>query len=160
MTLLSHRLKALFWWVILPLALIFYTAAWLTPATYWYQPRSIYISDAVVGSDPIVSINRTIKRNFHGRYEVSVWQEPSDGHFSCAGQDELRYKAGLFKPHESPLTQWVDDPWCKNLPEGRFYAEACWTIIRPFWFIVPDKQICATSNLFTIVSKEGISNEG
>lgn len=147
--------QAVFWWVILPLALILYTAAWLTPARWWYQPISVQIADALEGDDPVVSINRTIKRDFDGRYTVSIWRDPPDGHVACAGSDTLRYRGGLYEPHDAPLTQWADDPWCQRLALGRYYAEACWTVLRPFWGIVPDKTICAMSNIFTVNPREG-----
>lgn len=150
---LSH--KGMFWWVLLPLAIALYTAAWLTPARWWYQPGSVVIADTPQGQDPVVSINRTIKRDFDGRYTVSIWKDPPDGHVACAGSDSLRYRGGLYAPHEAPLTQWADDPWCARLAPGRYYAEACWTILRPWWGIVPDKTICITSNIFTVHPREG-----
>lgn len=149
------RWKALFWWGLLPMALALYTAAWLTPPTWWYQPVSIQIGDAAEGEDPVVSINRKIKRDFNGRYSVSVWRDPPDGHVACAGSDTLHYRGGLYEPHESPLTQWADDPWCARKQPGRYYAEACWTVLRPWWGIVPDKTVCAVSNIFTIHPREG-----
>lgn len=147
-------IRALFWWLILPLAIIAYTAAWLIPARYWYEPGSIQIADAQVGGDPVVAINRTIHSSFDGRYTVSIWKDPPDGHVACAGSDTLRYRGGLFEPHEAPLTQWADDEWCARLPAGKYYAEVCWTVLRPFWGIVPDKTICATSNMFSILPRE------
>ena len=102
----------------------------------------------------LVSINRTIRRSFDGRYSVSIWKDPPDGHVACAGSDTLRYRGGLFEPHEAPLTQWADDPWCARIPEGRYYAEVCWTILRPFFGIVPDKTICTTSNMFSVLPRE------
>lgn len=147
--------KPLFWWVILPLAIIVYTAAWLTPATWWYQPISLGISDVDQGGDPVVSIKRSIKRSFDGRYNVNVWSKvPQLGHVSCAGSDELRYRGGMFEPHEDNLTHWADDPWCSKLQPGQYYAEACWTVLRPFAGIVPDKTVCAISNLFTVHPRE------
>lgn len=146
--------RLVFWWIVMPLAIILYTVAWLSPARHWYEPGSIQISDAHMGEDPVVSINRTIRRSFDGRYSVSIWKDPPDGHVACAGSDTLRYRGGLFEPHEAPLTQWADDAWCAKLPEGRYYAEVCWTVLRPFFGIVPDKTICATSNMFSILPRE------
>lgn len=154
MTHLLQKARLVFWWVLLPLAIVFYTVAWLAPARHWYEPGSIQIADAQLGGDPVVSINRTIRRSFDGRYTVSIWKDPPDGHVACAGSDTLRYRGGLYEPHEAPLTQWADDEWCARLPEGRYYAEACWTVLRPFWGIVPDKTICTTSNMFSILPRE------
>lgn len=147
-------MKGIFWFVVFPLLLLLYTFAWWTPARWWYEPGVILISDTEVGKDPIVSITRTIHKSFDGRYTVSIWKDPPDGHVSCAGSDHLRYRGGLFEPHQAPLTQWADDPWCGKLPVGKYYAEVCWTIIRPYWGIIPDKTICTTSNMFSIFPKE------
>lgn len=144
------RLRAIFWWLVIPLVLAAYTSAWLVPARWWYQPLHVEIADVVHGQDPVVSIKRQIKRSFDGRYTVSVWRDPSDGHVACAGSDTLRYKGGLFQPHDAPLTQWADDAWCQRLPVGKYFAEACWTVLRPFKGIVPDKTICTTSNVFSV----------
>lgn len=146
-------MKPLMWWGVFPLLLIIYTGIWLTPATWWYKPVSIRVHDAFVGEDPVVSINRQIKRGFDGRYTVSVWMDPPDGHVACAGSDTLRYKGGLYVPHDAPLTQWADDPWCSKLKPGKYYVEACWTILRPFKGIVPGKTVCITSNLFEIKNR-------
>lgn len=151
----APTMRALFWWLILPLAIVLYTAAWLTPARVWYEPGSIQIADAYEGEDPVVSINRTIRRSFDGRYTVSLWRDPPDGHVACAGSDTLRYRGGLYEPHEAPLTQWADDEWCARLPEGKYYAEVCWTVLRPFFGIVPDKTVCATTNIFSVKPREG-----
>lgn len=142
--------KVIFWWLVLPVAIVLYTAAWLVPATWWYQPISVVISDVRVGQDPTVSIKRSIKRGFDGQYTVSIWRDPSDGHVACSGSDSLRYRGGLFAPHESPLTQWANDDWCAKLPPGNYYAEGCWTVLRPFYGIVPAKTVCVMSNLFTV----------
>lgn len=143
-------IRKVFWWVVLPLALAAYTAAWLTPATWWYQPGRIVIRDTALGGDPVVEIQRTIRRSFDGRYTVSIWRNPPDGHVSCAGSDTLRYKGGLYGPHEAPLSQWASDPWCTRLPVGSYYAEACWTVLRPFRGIVPGKTVCTTTPLFHV----------
>lgn len=147
--------KPLFWWVILPLAIIVYTAAWLTPATWWYQPVSLMVGDVLEGGDPIISVKRNIKRSFQGQYTASVWRDPSDGHVACAGSDTIRYKGGLFGPHDAPLTQWADDPWCGNLEPGRYHLETCWTVLRPFYGIVPGKTVCAVSNIWTVFPRGG-----
>ena len=149
-------LKSIMWIFVLPLFLIAYTAAWLTPATWWYEPGQIVIADAHVGEDPVVSINRTIHRSFDGRYTVSIWKDPPDGHMTCGGSDYLRYRGGLFEPHESPLTKWADDEWCGRLPAGKYYAEVCWTVLRPFFGIIPDKTVCTTSNMFSITNRDGM----
>lgn len=147
------RFRAIFWWAIFPIALVAYTTAWLVPARWWYQPIQVYIADVALGDDPIVSIKRNIKRSFDGRYTVSVWRDPADGHVACAGSDTLRYKGGLYQPHDAPLTQWADDTWCQRLPEGKYYAEACWTVLRPFKGIVPDKTVCTVSNVFSVTAR-------
>lgn len=156
MTGVRGKTRVIFWWVVMPLAISLYLVGWGMPARYWYEPTEIQISDARAGEEPVVSINRTIKHSFDGRYAVSIWRDPPDGHVACAGSDTLRYRGGLYEPHEAPLTQWADDAWCGRLPTGDYYAEVCWTVLRPFWGIVPDKTICTTSNIFTILPRAEI----
>lgn len=149
------RIRAILWWIVLPLVLGLYTTAWLLPATWWYEPKSVIIRSDAQGTDLAVSIDRQIKSTFDGRYMVSVWGVPPDGHVACAGSDYLRYKGGLYQPHTMPLSHWADDPWCAKLPPGDYYAEACWTVLRPFLGIVPAKTVCINSNVFRIIAREG-----
>jgi len=149
-----RSIRVIMWFFVFPIALVLYTAAWLVPATWWYEPGRISISDAQVGEEPIVSITRTIHRSFDGMYSVSIWKDPPDGHMTCGGSDNLRYRGGLFEPHEAPITQWADDEWCGRLPVGKYYAEVCWTVIRPFGGLLPDKVVCTTSNMFSIFPRE------
>lgn len=144
------------WWVLIfPLLIGLYAyGVWGVTARYWYQPKSVYIEDTVEGGDPVVLVNRTIFRDFDGRYTVSIWPVPPDGHVQCAGSDTLRYRGGLYGPHTAPLTQWADDPWCARLPPGSYYAEACWTVLRPFAGLVPAKTVCITSNIFKIQERK------
>lgn len=66
------RLRLVWWAVVLPVLIAAYTAAGLVPATWWYQPISLAISDAAAGENPTVSINRQIKRSFFGSYTAPV----------------------------------------------------------------------------------------
>lgn len=155
MTCLRRKLRLTFWWILLPMSIVLYSIGWLIPAQYWYEPGRIQISSVRQAEDPVVSINRTIHYSFDGLYTVSIWRDPPDGHVACAGSDTLRYRGGLYEPHEAPLTQWADDEWCARLPVGRYYAEVCWTVLRPFLGIVPDKTICTTSNIFSVLPRDG-----
>lgn len=148
------RLRAVWWWLMLPLLIIAYTAAWLVPATWWYQPGTIIIADTPGGSDPVVSADRQIRRSFDGLNAVSIWRVPPDGHVACAGSDTLRYKGGLYHPHTAPLTQWADDPWCARLDPGEYYAEACWTVLRPFGGLLPAKTTCINSPVFRVLAPD------
>lgn len=149
------RLRLVWWIVVLPLAIAAYAAAGMVPATWWYEPISLRVDDVTEGEVPIINVQRDIKRSFDGLYTASVWTDPPDGHVACAGSDTLRYKGGLYEPHDAPLTQWTDDPWCGLLPPGRYYVETCWTVLRPFGGIVPGKTVCAVSNIFTVHPREG-----
>lgn len=138
-------------WLAILFALVAYAlAGWAVPATFWYHPVLVQIENAEAGTDPVVKISREIKRDFAGEYTVSVWGQPGDGHVSCAGSDRLRYRGGLYEPHQDVLSHWADDPQCARLPPGDYYAQACWTILAPFGGIVPAKSICAVSNVFSI----------
>lgn len=140
------------WSAFVPLAVIALIAAWAVPPTWWYVPNTIQIANAQEGDDPTVSLTRIIKRPFYGEYSVSVWRAPpeEDGHVACAGSDRLHYRGGLFRPHEDQLAHWASDPYCARLKPGSYYAQACWTILRPFGGIVPAKTVCAASNTFSI----------
>lgn len=144
------------WWVlILPLLIGLYAyAVWGVKAERWYQPEVVFIEDTTQGGDPLVKINRSIFHDFDGQYSVGIWRVPPEGHMHCGGSDTLRYNGGLYQPHTANLTQWADDPWCGRLPPGNYFAEACWTILRPFGGLVPAKTTCVTSNIFKVMERK------
>jgi hypothetical protein len=72
------------WWLLGP-ALAIYTAAWLAPATLWFDSRSITVSDTVVGQVPVVTEDRAIRWSFYGEFFAAVRRVGDDGATAISG---------------------------------------------------------------------------
>ncbi len=144
------------------IVLAVYLSAVLVPATRWYEPRELLVVGQTEDGQPQVTLERKIHASFSGRYMVQVrWAEgrgaPSDpdyveaGALACYGGDETNYKGGLDSPYTASLIEFTgDSPRCNSLPDGIFYVNVCWTVLRPYLGLVPPKEICVTSNPFRV----------
>lgn len=136
-------------------ALVAYTAAWLTPATWWFEPLTLTVSQREPGGPAIVAMGRLSKRAFDGAYTTAVFAVGPDAPPVCGRGETRRYKGGLSAPYEMPLAEWANDARCAALPPGSYYAHGCWTVLRPWWGLVPDKTACIVSPIFEILPREG-----
>lgn len=137
-------------WILGP-ALAVYTAAWLAPATLWFDSRSITVSDTVVGQVPVVTEDRTIRWNFHGAYSVATWRVSDDAPADCAGSSLFNYKGGLDGYRTLDLVSMADNnPRCGRLPPGTYYLDVCRTVLRPLIGIIPSKTACWRSEPFIV----------
>ena len=152
--------------LVVVLALAAYLAAVLTPATRWYEPTQLIVSSGPDSEIATVTLTRAIHQSFPGEYVVEVrWVESRGklgdpgyaevGALACYGGDRVGYKGGLTAPHTSSLRAFAaDSPTCTRLPPGTFYATACWTVLRPFFGLVPAKQVCISSDAFRITGTD------
>lgn len=138
-----------FWLLVLPLAVM----AWL-PGTFWFETRSLTVSDAVYGEAPTVLENRAIKRPFLGGYDTITYDAKTNLPTLCRGSERFRYGNILDGVRSMGLVQWTaNEAACQSLPVGTYYMRVCRIIEKPFprlhWLVGP-KDSCATSNLFRI----------
>lgn len=143
------------WWVFLPVAMT-YVALWAAPASFWFEGRSIKVSDAVAGGVPVVVEDRAIHWSFIGSYSASVRfaEVPQEIAFGCTGSEEIHYKGGLSGPKSYDLDEYAGGkPACRNLPPGNYFVEACRTVKYPLFGVLPAKSTCRTSNIFRIEAK-------
>ncbi len=144
------------WWVFLPV-LAAYVALWLVPASFWFDSRSLKVSDAFVGEVPVVVEDRTIHWSFLGSYSASVrfTEIPQEIAFGCTGSGDIRYRGGLSGPKSYDLAEYADGKEsCRHLPPGNYFVEVCRTVKYPLWGILPAKTACRTSNIFRIEAKK------
>lgn len=144
------------WWVFLP-ALVLYVSLWLAPASFWFDSRSLKVSDAFVGEAPVVVEDRIIHWSFIGSYSASVRfaEIPQEIAFGCTGSGEIHYRGGLSGSKSYDLPEYVDGrEACRRLPPGNYFVEVCRTVKYPLWGILPAKPTCRTSNIFRIGAKK------
>lgn len=138
------------WWILGP-ALVVYTAAWLAPATLWFDSRAITVSDSVVGRAATVTEDRMIRWTFYGEFTAAVRRVDDDVATACNGSGQRRYIGGQDGFRTSDLIDWTDNnPACAWIPPGTYYLDTCRTVLRAAGGIIPAKTACWRSEPFTI----------
>lgn len=153
---MKRRAKAICKWALIVPLIVSYLVLWALPASWWFESRSLQVSDAVVGELPIVIEDRHIHWSFIGKYTASVRSavDPQVIMPGCHGSGEIPYKGGLDGRKSYDLSDFIDNaPGCARLPEGAYYVEVCRTVLYPLWGILPSKTTCVTSNVFNVRSE-------
>lgn len=117
----------------------------LVPASLWLDVRSVRILDSKLGSPIVMVVDRTIKRDFPGKWAVTV--RDVEGAVWCSARGEAEYSSRAKLP--TPLTlQWWTFPSCYPVPVGSYTATTRWTIQDlPF---LPSKSVVVESNIFRV----------
>lgn len=120
------------------------------PASFWFEVERVHVFDTRDGRSPAMYVDRTIRRPFVARWLVTVMREGRDGFFStycppAPGRNDYRPGSGL--PDELDLEWWIAPAKCALIP-GRYQVRTVWTMEFPG--IMPEKQVRATSNIFTV----------
>lgn len=146
---MKHILRA---FDLLSLALVAWVALALVPVNWvWFAPGELFISDGSIDQVPEITFERVIKREVRMTYQVVIRSldgnrvvcDPKNGPFS--------YQPDAKLPEHADLIWWTGgDDRCWPREPGSYVAETCWTVVRPFWGVVPPKTICRRSNMFTV----------
>jgi len=134
------------------LALVFVPVQWV-----WFDPGDYFVSDGARDRVPTVTFERIIRRKVLMTYHVSI---RSLGNGETAGRvvcdptnGPFHYRPTAVLPQEIDLVWWTGgDDRCWPREPGTYTSETCWTVIKPFWGIVPPKTVCRRSNTFTILA--------
>ena len=133
-------------WIISPL---FY------PASSWIVLHSVTVSDAVVGEEVKLRINRTLlKGTYYGRYEVDVRTYPQNRQV-CTARRAVPYVVGSYididKDVALDLWAYSTDRQCVDWEpvEGQYYiiTRHCW---KGAWWTREGCNPINTSNVFTV----------
>lgn len=120
------------------------------PATLWINVNSVSISNAVVGEDPTVLVDRDIYQSFSGFYTADI-RSLASGDIICGRLSGHEYVAGKHGSYNTNLVNYAGgDDRCSRLPAGQYQGEFCWTIQDPFWFVGLGKKTCIKSNVFEV----------
>lgn len=137
--------------------LFFIGAIWLAlavvvlwPASWWFSVESLTVLDADQGNSPVVILDRTIRREFHGQWVVTVMRQGTNGFYThCTAGGENDYRPDAALPDVVDLDWWMTPTRC-SLPPGLYYVKTLWTINRPG---LPAKEVRVQSNVFKVTSK-------
>lgn len=140
----------------LSLILLAWLGLALVPVEWvWFDPEDYFVSDGTRQTVPIVTFDRVIKREVLMTYHVSI-RSLGNGHdggqVMCDPTNgPLTYRPTAVLPERIDLIWWTGgDERCWPQEPGTYTSETCWTVVRPFWGLVPPKTVCRRSNTFTV----------
>lgn len=137
-------------WIVVPFFLTYFGLA-LVPASYWHNAGAIFVPDEQHDQPIELRWQGGAQRQFLGSYTV-IARSLDTNRIACdARGGPFIYHLGTTIPDPLTLDWWApSDSRCSDLPVGAYTLETCWTVITPFWGIVPNKTQCVTSNPFRI----------
>lgn len=101
------------------------------PASWWFEPDRLHISNATMGECPSIEYDRTINRPFSGEWIAALQRSRSDGTFikyrSYSGENDYRPDNGLPDQVDRSLAWFLETDTCQ-WPAGRYRVTAQWTI--------------------------------
>lgn len=118
------------------------------PASWWFQPGPIIISDAAMNECPALSFDRDINRPFHAEWVVTIMRQRPGGGFSTyktfRGENDYRPENNLPDDPELCWWSWVDE---LNLPAGKYRVHTLWVLNLTHG---GERQVRRSSNVFQI----------
>ena len=124
----------------------------LVPAQWFgFWPGSLFIADATPDRAPAILFTRSINRSVRMEYQVVI-RELNERRVVCDPQNgPFTYRPDATLPRDVDLVWWTGgDDRCWPQEPGTYIAETCWTVVRPFYGLVPPKTMCIESNPFTV----------
>ena len=138
-------------------AIAFYGLLVALPPSLWIEVRSIVVNSAPTPAEVTIKVDRSIHWPFDGIYSVTIRRVPGL-QFVCTAQppNAIRYRPGAQLPDPLSLSWWLGEPAdlqrceAQGLGPGRYLIETCYTVLRPFWGLVPSKHYCLDSPTYDI----------
>ena len=135
------------WWPWVITALLLPLQLW--PASWWLDVRSVNIRSAPVGEPLLMMVERTVKRDFRGSWNVTLRRWDGNGWVTwCNATGRTNYRNEATLPKNLAL-QWWTDGACHPLPVGRYKTSTSWSIESPSF--MPNKTTVAESNVFEVL---------
>ena len=121
------------------------------PVSFWFEPRSITISDTVEGKSPAIILDRSINRAFYADWSVTVRQAvPREGGMTyviaCNASGATTYRPTAEVPPDATLDWWTQPIKCVQKP-GQYVVSSTWTLtVWGYW----KKQVSLESSTFRV----------
>lgn len=126
----------------------------VVPMSHFYELRSVTVSDAPAGVSPSLIVDRTIHRDFRGRFEIEIMRaEGSEfvAWWECGphASDWRMYRDEARLPAEMDLDWWMGIPPNRPcpLPPGTYKIVS--TIYARAW-LGAEVSTTTESNVFTV----------
>ncbi len=125
---------------------------------FWIDPGEVIVADTTTDQPAAIYFERTIRRDFLGRYSVTI-NPLSGGTVACEDPSGIiKYRRTAYLPEPITMAWWAPrDTRCSNLqPPGVYVMTTCWTGYV-LGGMVPAKRTCRTSNPFKVTKPEGVN---
>lgn len=121
----------------------------LTPASAFYEVRSVLIEDTVAGVAPIMHFDRVIHRNFKGSWIAKVERASARGGWTqtCGAVGSTNYVTDAELPDPLTLDWWTFPERCTPDVPGIYRVVTTWTIHMPGGL---EKDVWSVSNSFKV----------
>jgi hypothetical protein len=142
-------------WISLILVGWIWIALVAVPVSFWINVRHVTVASAETPADVTMRVDRDIKRPFAGSFVVTVRRSPGGGFVCSTGSSKMIvYRPNAEMPDPLYLWWWLGSKAalasCDDFRPGGYLLETCWTVLQPFWGVVPEKTWCIDSNGFKI----------
>lgn len=134
-------------WPVFLLSLLgfaFWATVEMWPASYWLEVRSVRVADGF----PAMVVDRSIKRQFYGRWSASLYRWEAQGWVAaCTARGEQLYNPEAKLPAKLDLEWWTAGQ-CRGLPAGKYMMRTHWIIDGAG--VLPEKSVTADSNIWSL----------
>lgn len=131
--------------------LIYAMLSMVPPTWFWFDPGTPYVADSTTEAAPEVGFGRSIKQDVLIRYGVTIRRAEGLTVVCDPQSSAFTYQKDATLPDHIDLVWWTGgDNRCWPREVGTYIMETCWTVVRPFWGVVPPKTVCRTSPPFRI----------
>lgn len=127
---------------------VFLAVAHFWPSSFWFEVRSLRVFDSVLGEPIPMAVDRTIRRDFSGRWVSTIRRLEGGSWVSyCTAENTTNYSVDAKLPDPLYL-QWWTFPGCYPLGVGKYTLRTTWRIEGVG--LLPDKWVTANSNIFEV----------
>jgi hypothetical protein len=130
------------------------------PSSHWYELNSVIVTGpeggpVVLGQPIIVTVQRTIHRDFKGEYVTTIRQLPGL-HTVCTGGLSVLYRSNSNLPEPLTLGYWTEGsrPPCEEALEPGFYVLQTCVTVQPNLSFLADRQVCRDSPPWEVVAEQ------
>lgn len=119
------------------------------PPNAWIVINEVFVPDFIVGEDPMIIYDRSIRQDFPGMWVVEIQKSEADALFSpaCLGTGVTEYSTETVIPDRRVSLSWFLGHQNCHLSPGTYRIRATWSIQLPDW---PEKKTTYTSAMFTV----------
>ena len=122
------------------------------PATDWFFVRELMVPDFVVGENPVINYDRTILKDFPGRFKIQITEAKEKGALICVNSKDVDYIAGRQPPAVVTFGWLFGDaewPACSaRLVPGSYQGRVTWEIHERHR---PVKELVVRMNVFNVL---------